>query len=395
MSSGSSCHFCARTNPAGSKFCNDCGEPLDLKPCSHCDAFNHVAVDRCYQCGTPFEAKQEPLAVPEPTTVGGAADSAVAAHPQAPPPRLRVEPTLDPLERIPVALSDRLEARTERVAERVSDAPPPLMPLAEEPDPDADADVDWVDPREERAARSELRVRRRARAAYAAAAALLLCAVAAAGYVAYDTGLLSPAIDWARTAGRNIVAASAAMIGEVRGARRGERADSPPWTDASSGRSGSGIAPSDSATTTSPPSGGGTTGSGGAASAAADSGTPSPAPAITAAPVEAPVPLATRTLGDPSQPSAVGTSPSPTARVERPASGNARHASRAESASKASRSARNDSPHPSARQAPPKQSRSAPAQPAADKDALATQRLIERDLAGFLPHPPAEPAPPR
>jgi len=35
------------------------------------------------------------------------------------------------------------------------------------------------------------------------------------------------------------------------------------------------------------------------------------------------------------------------------------------------------------------------ARPSVDKDALATQRLIERDLAGFLPHPPAEPPPPR
>ncbi|HEY6826920.1 MAG TPA: zinc ribbon domain-containing protein, partial [Gemmatimonadaceae bacterium] len=99
MPSGSSCHFCARANPAGSKFCNDCGEPLDLKPCSHCDAFNHVAVDRCYQCGTPFEAKQETLAVPEPTTAG-AVESIGAAHPQPPPTRpFRVEPMLDPLER--------------------------------------------------------------------------------------------------------------------------------------------------------------------------------------------------------------------------------------------------------------------------------------------------------
>jgi hypothetical protein len=56
---------------------------------------------------------------------------------------------------------------------------------------------------------------------------------------------------------------------------------------------------------------------------------------------------------------------------------------------------RKDSPHPIARQAAPKPSAAAPAQPHVDRDALATQRLIERDLAGFLPHPPTEPPPPR
>jgi hypothetical protein len=380
MSSGSSCHFCARANPAGSKFCNDCGEPLDLKPCSHCDAFNHVAVD----------------------SIG-------AAHPQPPPTRpFRVDPMLDPLERIPVALSDRLEARTERVAERASEAPPPLMPFAEAPDPDVDADVDWVDPRQQRAARLESSVRRRARAAYAATATLVLCAVAAAGYVAYDTGLLSPATDWAGRAGRSIVAASAAMIGEVRGARPGERADpSPPPTAAASGGSESGIAQSDSGTAspdgTSPRPGDGATRSGGAASAPADARTPVAAPTVATSPAEAPTaseapaPLATRTLGDTSQASAAAMPPSRTARVERFTPGNARQASRAttETANKASRSARQDSAHAIARQAPRGPSSAAAAQPPVDKDAIATRRLIERDLAGFLPHLPNEPPPPR
>ncbi|HJU24101.1 MAG TPA: zinc ribbon domain-containing protein [Casimicrobiaceae bacterium] len=48
---GTSCRFCSSRNPAAAKFCNECGSPLDLKPCPHCDAINHLAVDICHQCG--------------------------------------------------------------------------------------------------------------------------------------------------------------------------------------------------------------------------------------------------------------------------------------------------------------------------------------------------------
>src|SRR5215471_9532148 len=30
------CRFCDHYNPAGAKFCNDCGSPLHLKPCEQC-----------------------------------------------------------------------------------------------------------------------------------------------------------------------------------------------------------------------------------------------------------------------------------------------------------------------------------------------------------------------
>jgi hypothetical protein len=47
------CPFCAHANPAGAKFCNECGSPLHLAPCSHCEAVNHVNDVQCYRCGEP------------------------------------------------------------------------------------------------------------------------------------------------------------------------------------------------------------------------------------------------------------------------------------------------------------------------------------------------------
>jgi Double zinc ribbon len=45
------CPFCTHANPAGAKFCNECGSPLHLAPCRHCDAVNHVDDVQCYRCG--------------------------------------------------------------------------------------------------------------------------------------------------------------------------------------------------------------------------------------------------------------------------------------------------------------------------------------------------------
>src|SRR5258705_6439190 len=43
--------FCDHINPAGATFCNDCGSPLHLKPCKHCEAINDQAAKNCYKCG--------------------------------------------------------------------------------------------------------------------------------------------------------------------------------------------------------------------------------------------------------------------------------------------------------------------------------------------------------
>jgi Double zinc ribbon len=45
------CPYCDHANPAGAKFCNECGSPLHLAPCRHCDAVNHVDDEQCYRCG--------------------------------------------------------------------------------------------------------------------------------------------------------------------------------------------------------------------------------------------------------------------------------------------------------------------------------------------------------
>ena len=45
------CAFCNHRNPAGSRFCNDCGSPLHLKPCNQCGAINDQAATTCYSCG--------------------------------------------------------------------------------------------------------------------------------------------------------------------------------------------------------------------------------------------------------------------------------------------------------------------------------------------------------
>lgn len=45
------CPFCNHANPAGAKFCNECGSPLHFAPCKQCDAVNHVNDTQCYRCG--------------------------------------------------------------------------------------------------------------------------------------------------------------------------------------------------------------------------------------------------------------------------------------------------------------------------------------------------------
>src|SRR5436190_14615663 len=67
------CAFCAHRNPAGAKFCNDCGSPLHLKPCSQCDAINNQTATNCYKCGAACPVS---FGVFEATSVLPAADAA-------------------------------------------------------------------------------------------------------------------------------------------------------------------------------------------------------------------------------------------------------------------------------------------------------------------------------
>jgi len=51
----SSCPFCSHSNPSGARFCNDCGSPLTLQPCPHCEAVNDAAAAECHRCGAPLD----------------------------------------------------------------------------------------------------------------------------------------------------------------------------------------------------------------------------------------------------------------------------------------------------------------------------------------------------
>src|SRR5690349_20946411 len=50
------CEFCSRVNPAGAKFCNECGSPLSLRPCMSCEAINSAAAATCHRCGADLAA---------------------------------------------------------------------------------------------------------------------------------------------------------------------------------------------------------------------------------------------------------------------------------------------------------------------------------------------------
>jgi hypothetical protein len=58
------CNFCTHGNPEGSKFCNECGSPLHLAPCSQCQAINSASDTQCFRCGAPLSVstKEEMLA---------------------------------------------------------------------------------------------------------------------------------------------------------------------------------------------------------------------------------------------------------------------------------------------------------------------------------------------
>jgi hypothetical protein len=92
------CGFCDHRNPAGARFCNECAAPLDLKPCSRCQAVNERAATACRECGAacaaPFD-ESEPAAVlpaaggPASSTSGDATVATGVARPLFAAPALR------------------------------------------------------------------------------------------------------------------------------------------------------------------------------------------------------------------------------------------------------------------------------------------------------------------
>jgi hypothetical protein len=122
-----SCNFCARGNPEGSKFCNECGSPLNLTLCSRCEAINNVSAKQCYQCGAPL-----PSAETVDTAIPAAALTEIAQNAE------RVPTKVDP---IPIALEERLGALLgdprgishEPQATTVEDPPSPATALTADP----------------------------------------------------------------------------------------------------------------------------------------------------------------------------------------------------------------------------------------------------------------------
>ncbi|QPF71823.1 zinc ribbon domain-containing protein [Roseateles sp. DAIF2] len=55
------CPFCEHRSPPGSKFCNECGAALHLRPCPHCGALNDITQTRqCARCKQDLGLVGEP-----------------------------------------------------------------------------------------------------------------------------------------------------------------------------------------------------------------------------------------------------------------------------------------------------------------------------------------------
>src|SRR5258706_4705741 len=121
------CNFCARGNPEGSKFCNECGSLLNLTLCSRCEAINNVSAKQCYQCGAPLpSAETEETAIPPAPLTEITQDAETV-------------PTKD--DPVPIALEERLGAllrdqcviSREAQATTVEDPPSPAAAVTADP----------------------------------------------------------------------------------------------------------------------------------------------------------------------------------------------------------------------------------------------------------------------
>ena len=130
---GPICPVCDHRNPAGARFCSDCGSPLDLKRCKQCDAINHQAATNCYNCGAECPTLQ--FTTTEATPVLPVADPASARR--APGDRGIVTPSLLAAEPLRAgwrmtALATILIAGT-YAAYRINGATPDAMIVASQP----------------------------------------------------------------------------------------------------------------------------------------------------------------------------------------------------------------------------------------------------------------------
>lgn len=106
-----SCRFCFHANPPGARFCNECGSPLNLKPCRRCEAVNDAFAEHCHQCGMPFapDAGSDATADAGDAMTGSPLAAAVA-------------------DRIPIALAQRHPNLERLMSERASGAKSPDPP---------------------------------------------------------------------------------------------------------------------------------------------------------------------------------------------------------------------------------------------------------------------------
>ena len=104
------CLFCNHLNPAGARFCNDCGSQLHLQPCDRCGATNKRTAKTCYKCGAGFTLPGAP----------GMASESVVLEPQ---------PTLDPppvvAPKNEVSIASEQTPWPESVTPREDDTPSP------------------------------------------------------------------------------------------------------------------------------------------------------------------------------------------------------------------------------------------------------------------------------
>lgn len=78
------CLFCDQRNPAGAKFCNECGTPLHFKPCPQCDGINGRFATGCYRCGAAFPTTTSEADVASYAPGDSGADRDDAAHEDLP-----------------------------------------------------------------------------------------------------------------------------------------------------------------------------------------------------------------------------------------------------------------------------------------------------------------------
>jgi ribosomal protein L40E len=79
------CGFCHHGNPESSRFCNSCGAPLAVEPCSKCGAVNDVTASTCQKCEAPLpDSLRNELFLPFPPDVGGRGVSDLDSDPEPP-----------------------------------------------------------------------------------------------------------------------------------------------------------------------------------------------------------------------------------------------------------------------------------------------------------------------